>query len=199
MMRLIKWLFILLAVVIAVVVGFLFSKDAIAKAAVEQQLRAQTGMDVKIGKLSLKVLAPIATVENVTIYNPADFGGVPFLTIRLMHVEFDREALAHRELKLKLLKIDVTELTVVRNDREQTNIVALAAVSKPATNSEMVDFKGIDVANLSIQRVAFVDLKNQRNNRQYNWNVQNQVFRDLKTSGEFYQAFVKIWEQRMGR
>jgi uncharacterized protein involved in outer membrane biogenesis len=199
MMRLIKWLFILLAVVIALAVGFLFSKDAVAKAAVEQQLRAQTGMDVKIGKLSLKVLSPIATLENVTLYNPADFGGVPFLNIREMHVEFDREALAHRELKLKLLKLTVTELTVVRNDRDQTNLVTLATTPKPATNSEMIDFKGIEVANFSIQRVAFVDLKNQRNNRQYNWNVQNQVFRDLKSSGEFYQAFVTIWEQRKPR
>lgn len=199
MLRLIKWLFLGLAVVIALAVGFLFSKDAIAKAAVEQQLRAQTGMDVKIGKLSLKVLSPFATLENVTLYNPADFGGVPFLNVRVMNVEFDREALAHRELKLKLLKLDITELTVVRNDREQTNIMALAAGPKPAKNSEMIDFKEIAVANVSIQRVAFVDLTNQRNNRQFHWNVQNQVFRDLKSSGEFYQAFVKLWEQRQPR
>jgi uncharacterized protein involved in outer membrane biogenesis len=197
MMRLIKWLFILVLTVIAVVVGLLFSKDTIAKAAVEQQIRAQTGMDVKIGKFSLSVLSPLATIENLTLYNTADFGGTPFLNIRALHIQFDREALAHRELRLKLLKLDIAELAVVKNDLGQTNIVALAAAPKPTKTSEMVDFKGIDVANFSISKVAFVDLKNQKNNRQITLNLQNLVFRDLNTSGEFYEAFVQIWQNKV--
>jgi len=197
MLRLIKWLFILILIVIGVVVGLLFSKDTIAKAAVEQQIRAQTGMDVKIGKFSLSVLSPLATIENLTLYNTADFGGTPFLNIRALHIQFDREALAHRELRLKLLKLDIAELAVVRNDLGQTNIVALAAAPKPAKTSEMVDFKGIDVANFSISKVAYVDLKHQKNNRQITMNLQNLVFRDLKTSGEFYEAFVQIWQNKV--
>lgn len=195
MLRLIKWLFILGVVGVALGVGLLFSKDAIAKAAVEQQIRTQTGMDVKIGKFSLSVLSPIATIENLTLANPADFGGIPFLNIRELHIQFDRDALAHRELRLKLLKLQIAELAVVRNDLGLTNIVALAAAAKPAKTSEMIEFKGIAVANFSISKVTFLDLKNQRNNREYKWNVQNQVFRDLKTSGEFYQALFQIWEQ----
>lgn len=198
MLRLIKWLFILIAIVAVLAVGLLFSKDALAKAAVEQQIRAQTGMDVKIGSLSLGVLSPIATIQNLTLYNTADFGGTPFLNIRELHIQFDREALAHRELRLKLLKLDIAELTVVRNDRGETNIVNLAAAPKPAKTAEMVDFKAIAVANFSINKGMYLDLKNQKNNRQINLNVQNQVFRELKTSGEFYDAFVQLW-QRNGR
>ncbi len=197
MIRLIKWLFILTLAIVAAVVGLLFSKDAIAKAAVEQQIRAQTGMDVKIGKFSLSVLSPIATIEKLTLYNTADFGGTPFLHIRELHIQFDREALAHRELRLKLLKLNIAELAVVKNDLGQTNIVALATAPKPTKTSEMVDFKGIEVANFSISKVAYVDLKNQKNNRQITLNLQNLVVRDLKTSGEFYEAFVQIWENRL--
>jgi uncharacterized protein involved in outer membrane biogenesis len=196
MLRVLKWLFILLVVIVGLVAAFLFSKDAIAKAAVEQQLRAQTGMDVKIGKLSLSVLSPIATIENLTLSNPADFGGVPFLNVREMRVEYDREALAHRELKLKLLKMNIAELAVVRNDRGETNIVKFAAAPKPAKTSEMIDFKGIEVANFSISKVTFVDLQNQKNNRQFTWNAQNQVFRNLNSSAEFHRAFVQLWQQR---
>lgn len=199
MMRLFKWLFILLLIVTGVTVGLLFSKDAIAKAAVEQQIRAQTGMDVKIGKFSLSVLSPIATIENLTLSNPADFGGVPLLNVRELHIQFDREALAHRELRLKLLKLNIAELVVVRNDLGQTNIMTFAAAPKPAKTSEMIEFKGIEVANISLSKVVYVDLKQQQNNRQFNVNVQNLAFRDLKTSGEFYQAFVQIWEQRVRR
>lgn len=199
MMRLLKWLFILVLIVAALAAGLLFSKDAIAKAAVEQQIRAQTGMDVKIGKFSLSVMSPLATIENLTLYNTADFGGTPFLNIRELHIQFDREALAHRELKLKLLKLNITELSVVRNDLGQTNIAMLAAAPKLTNSTEMVDFKGIEVANFSITKAFYLDLKNQKNNRQLNLNVQNLVFRDLKTSGEFYEAFVQIWERRTGK
>lgn len=195
MMRLFKWLFILVVLVVAVAVGLLFSKDAIAKAAVEQQIRAQTGMDVKIGKFSLGVLSPIATIEQLTLFNPANFGGTPFLNIREMHIQFDREALAHRELKLKLLKLSITELVVVKNDLGQTNLVTLAAAPKPTKTSEMIDFKGIEVANFSITTARFLDLKNQRNNREFRWNSQNLVFRDLKTSGDFYHALAQLWEK----
>ena len=50
MRRLLKWLFILIGVVIALAVTLLLSRDSIAKTAMEQQIRAQTGLDVKIGK-----------------------------------------------------------------------------------------------------------------------------------------------------
>lgn len=196
MLRLIKWLFILILVVVALGAGLLFSKDAIAKAAVAQQIRAQTGMDVKIEKFSLGILSPVATIHNLTLYNPADFGGTPFLHIREMHVEFDREALAHRELRLKLLKIQIAELAVVKNDRSQTNLLQLAAASKPTNTADMVEFKGIAVANFSISKISFLDLTNQKNNWQMTWNLQNQIYRDLNTSGEFYHALAQIWQRR---
>lgn len=196
MMRIIKWLLIVLAVLVAVVVGFWFSKDAIARAAVEQQLRSLTGTDVKLGRLSVGVFSPVATIQNLTLANPADFGGVPFLNIREMRVEYDRDALLHRELKIKLLKLHIAELAVVRNDRGETNIVNFAAAPKTATVSDRVDFKGIEVANFSVSKVSFVDLKNQKNNRQFNWNVQNQMFRNLNSPAEFNQALVQLWQQR---
>lgn len=196
MMRVVKWLFILLAVIAALVVALLFSKDAVARAAVEQQLQATLGADVKVGKLSLRLFSPVATIENLTLANPADFGGVSFLNIRELRVEYDREALLHREVKITLLKLNITELTVVRNDRGETNIVTFAAAPKPAKNADRFDFKGIAVANFSVGKVSFVDLKNQRNNRQFTWNVQNQVFRNLNSAGEFNLAFVQLWQQR---
>ena len=138
--RLIKWLFLLLVIAITLIVGLLYSKDSLAKAAVEQQIRAQTGMDVKIEKLSLGVFSPIVRIDKLTLSNPADFGGIPFLQVRDLYAEYDREALAHRELQLKLLRLTVAELAVVRNDMGQTNIVNLAN-TPTGKASEAVDFK----------------------------------------------------------
>lgn len=193
MLRLIKWVLIVTLIIVAVTVGLVLSRDKIAKTAMEQQIRSQTGMDVKIGKLSTKLLSPIATIENLTLYNTAEFGGTPFLNIRELHIEFDREALAHRELHFKLLKLNIGELSVVKNDLGQTNITSMMAAAKLKPPSGAVDFKGIDVANFSIGKISYLDLKNQKNNRQLNVNLQNQVFRNLNTPGDFYGAFVLIW------
>lgn len=198
MRRLIKWLFLLPLILLAVAVGLVLSKDAIAKAAVEQQIRAQTGMDVKIGKFSLSLLSPVANLENITLYNPADFGGTPFLNIREMHVEFDREALTRRELRLKLLRVNIAELTVVKNDQGLTNIVVFAAESGSAASGPTINFAGVDVFNLSLQKVSYLDLEQQRNNRYYNVILRNQVTRDLKSAAEIHQVLVRIWERKGG-
>ena len=198
MIRLIKWGFIVVLVIIAVAVGLVLSRDKIAKTAMEQQIRAQTGMDVKIGKLSTSLLSPVATIENLMLYNTADFGGTPFLNIRELHIEFDREALTHRELHFKLLKLNISELSVVKNDLGQTNIVNLMAAAKLKPPTGAVDFKGIEVANFSIGKIAYLDLKNQKNNRQTSVNLQNQVFRNLNTPEDLYGTFVLIWQRSNG-
>ena len=185
-------------VLIALAVILLLSRDSIAKTAMEQQIRAQTGMDVKIGKVSTSIFSPVAMIENLTLYNTADFGGTPFLTIRELHIEFDRDALAHRELHLKLLRLSVTEFSVVKNDLGQTNIVNMMAAAQKTPPSGAMDFRGIDVANFSIGKLSYLDLKNQKNNRQFNPNLQNQVFRNIKTPGDFYGVFVLIWQRSGG-
>jgi uncharacterized protein involved in outer membrane biogenesis len=196
MLRIIKWVLIVTLIIVAVAVGLVLSRDNIAKTAMEQQIRAQTGMDVKIGKLSTKLLSPIATIENLTLYNTAEFGGTPFLNIRELHIEFDREALAHRELHFKLLKLNISELSVVKNDLGQTNIVTMMAAARLKPPTGAVDFKGIEVANLSINKISYLDLKNQKNNRQLNVNLQNQVFRNLNTAEDVFGAFVLIWQRK---
>ena len=197
MLRLIKWLFILILVAVGLIVGLLLSKDAIAKAAAEQQIRAQTGMDVKIGRFSIGLLSPVVTIENFKLYNTPEFGGTPFLDIPELHIEFDRGALAQRKLHITLLRLNLAELTVVRNDRGRTNITNPAILRAPATpgtkTGDAIEFTGVDVANLSLGTVQFLDLQNPRNNRAFNANLQNQVFRNVKTTGDLYGVLILLW------
>lgn len=200
MKRLIKWLFILMVVAVAIIVGLLLSKDAILKAAVEQQIRAQTGMDAKIGRLSLGLLTPVVTIENLVIHNTAAFGGTPFLDIRELHVEYDRDALAQRKLRITLLRLNLEELTVVRNPNGTTNIATFKGQSptKPAKLAGEVEFQGVDVMNLSLGKIQLLDLKNPRNNRLRNVNLQNQVFHNIRTPGDLYGVLVLLWMRSGG-
>lgn len=196
MRRLFKWLLILVLLAVAVVVGLFLAKDAIAKAAVEQQIRSQTGMDVKIGRLSIGVLSPVATIENLKLYNTAEFGGTPFLDIRELHLEYDRDALAQRKLRVTLLRVNLEELTVVRNATGHTNLSILSAKPaspSPKTAATDVDFRGVEVLNVSLGKVQLIDLKNPRNNRLRNVNLQNQVFSNVKSPGDWYGVLFLLW------
>jgi uncharacterized protein involved in outer membrane biogenesis len=200
MKRLIKWLFILMLAAVAVVVGLLLSKDAILKATVEQQIRAQTGMDAKIGRLSLGLLSPVVTIENLKLHNTPEFGGTPFLDIRELHLEYDRDALAQRKLKIKLLRLNLEELTVVRNPNGTTNISTMntPAPSKPPKLAGDIEFKGVDVLNLSLGKIQLIDLKEPRNNRIRNVNLQNQVFHNVRTPGDLYGVLLILWTRSGG-
>ena len=200
MKRLLKWLFILVLVLVAVVVGLLLSKDALLKAAVEQQIHAQTGMDAKIGRLSLGLLSPVVTIENLTLHNTPEFGGTPFLDVRELHLEYDRDALAQRKLKIKLLRLNLEELSVVRNPNGTTNIAALntpVAANSPKLAGD-IEFKGVEVLNLSLGKVQLIDLKEPRNNRIRNVNLQNQVFHNVKTPGDLYGVLILLWMRSGG-
>jgi uncharacterized protein involved in outer membrane biogenesis len=200
MKRLIKWLFILLLLAVGLIVGLLLSKDAILKAAIEEQIRAQTGMDAHIGRLSVGLLSPVVTIENLTINNTPEFGGTPFLDIRELHLEYDRDALAQRKLRIKLLRLNLEELTVVRNPNGTTNLSALntPAPTRPTKLAGEVEFHGVDVLNLSLGKIQLIDLKEPRNNRIRNVNLQNQIFHNVRTPGDLYGVLVLLWMRSGG-
>jgi hypothetical protein len=190
-----KWTLRLAAFCVVLIVVLLFSLDSIFKALLGRQIRAGTGMDVKIGKLSVGLLSPVVTIEGFKLYNTAEFGGTPFLDIRELHVEYDRAALAHRILHVKLMRLNLAELNVVKSDAGRTNLVTSNTGPPPGITSRQneLNFSGVDVLNLTVGQVRFIDLKNPRRNQQFNPNLQNQIFRNVKTTADLYGILMMIW------
>jgi len=186
-----KWIFRLIFLVVVLIVVLVLFKDAVLKAVVERQIHLQTGMDVKIGKLSVGILSPVVDIEKLKLYNPPEFGGTPFLDIPELHAEYDRIALAGRKLHLTLLRVNLAELNVVKNDAGRTNVTNLRW--KDAGRRDEVPFPAIDVLNLSVGKARFMDLKNPTHNREYRPGMQNQVFRDVKSQEDLEGILFMIW------
>jgi hypothetical protein len=55
------------------------------------------------------------------------------------------------------------------------------------------EFESIDVLNLSLGRMRFIDLKNHNNDRDVAINADNQVFNNVKTEGDVYSILFIIW------
>ena len=190
-----KWLFRLLLLAVVLIVLLLLSLNAILRVYVEHRIRAQTGMDAEIGRFSLGLTEPTVTIQNFKLYNPPDFGGTPFLDIREIHVEYDRAALARHELHLTLLRFNLAELDIVKNEAGRTNIFSLgvtlpskksgggkgAAAFKKQTGFE---FQSVDVLNVSVGTAKFIDLKDQRNNRTQKIGLENCVMKNVKSQAD---------------
>ena len=197
MKRIFKWLLgLFLAAValaiVAVIVLFL-SYNSILRAEIERQIRAQTGMDAEIGKFKVSLFSPTVEVRNFKLFNTANFGGTPFLDIPEIHVEYDRAALARRELHFTLVRFNLGELDIVKNQAGQTNIF-LPNLKSPGGKSggggnalanfkkqSGLDFTGIDQLNVSIGQVKYVDLNDQRNNREQTIGIDSLVIPNVKS------------------
>ena len=190
-----KWLFRLFLLAVVLIVLLLLSLNSILRVYVEHRIRAQTGMDAEIGQFSVGLIEPAVTIQNLKLYNPPSFGGTPFLDIPEIHAEYDRAALARHEIHLTLLRFNLGELDIVKNEAGRTNIFSLgvtlpskksgggkgAAAFKKQTGFE---FQSVDVLNVSVGTAKFIDLKDQRNNRTQKIGLENCVMKNVKSQAD---------------
>jgi hypothetical protein len=190
-----KWLFRLFLLAVVSIVILLLSLNSILRVWVEHRIRAQTGMDAEIGRFSLGLTEPTVTIQNLKLYNPPSFGGTPFLDIPEIHAEYDRAALARHEIHLTLLRFNLGELDIVKNEAGRTNIFSLG-VTWPSKKSGAgngaanfkkqtgFEFKSIDVLNVSVGTAKFIDLKDQRLNRAQEIGIENCVIKNVKSQAD---------------
>jgi hypothetical protein len=198
-----KWLLRLFILAIILVVIFFLSLNSILLVVIEHNIRAQTGMDAEIGRFKLGLAAPTLEIEDLKIYNPPSFGGTPFLDIPEIHVEYDRAALAKKEIHVTLMRFNLGEFDIVKNEAGQTNIFSLGAavpVKKPGGSPAKInfkkqtgyDFKGIDVLTVWVGTAKYIDLKDQRNNRTQKIDIENLPLRNVKSQTDLISLMVFI-------
>ena len=204
----VKWVFkifkwIVFLIVVLIIISILSLNTAL-KAVTEKRIRDATGMDAEIGKLSFGLLTPTVTFGDFKLYSPPDFGGTPFLKISELHAEYDREALKKHELHLTLLRLDLDEIDVVKNQAGRTNvfsILGLVRAKQPgvSANTNTVTwltgfkFTGIDVMNISIGKARLIDLKDQNLNRWVDIGLENQVIKNVQTPADLAGLGALIW------
>jgi hypothetical protein len=183
-----KWVFrlcLLAVLLVGLFVAFLvWGLDPLLRVVVEHNLRANTGMDAELGQFHLGLVEPVVTLRDLRLYNGPEYGGAPFLNIPELHVEYDREALRRGQIHVTLMRFNLSELDIVKNEAGQTNLFALALLpaaktgsvggsANPAANPSQellhrtgLKFDQIDLLNVSVGRFKYLDLKNPRNNRE---------------------------------
>jgi hypothetical protein len=188
-----KWLVRLFLLAVVSIVILLLSLNSILRVWVEHRIRAQTGMDAEIGRFALGLTEPKVTIQNFKLYNPPSYGGTLFLDIPEIHVEYDPLAFSKHQFHITLLRFNLGELDIVKNEAGRTNIFSLttAAAKKTGGNSAAeftrqtgLEFTGIDVLNVSVGTARFIDLKDQRQNREQKIGIENCVIKNVKSQAD---------------
>lgn len=209
--RLFRWALYLFIIFVVLVVAGILLLDTIAREIAQNRIRAETGMGVKIGKLSIGLLSPTITIENLKMYNTPEFGGSQCLDIPELHVEYDVQAARAGKLHLRLVRFNMAEVDILQDKKGHTNFDQLqkrnpaALAGKPPANPKPgatssrapYQFTGIDTLNLTLQKAHFATIEAPRREQNINFGIKNQIFHNIKNEGDL-MGLAAVISLRMG-
>ena len=190
-----RWIFRLLILIIVLAVAAVLLMDTCAKALMEARIRSQSGMDVRIGRVEIGLVSPTFRMEGFKLYNPAEFGGSVLMEIPELYMEYDRDAASRQELHFKLVRLNISQINVVRNAQGRTNLEGLQAVQAQQAGGNAaagVDFKGIDQLSLTLGKMGLIDLRDPKQNRELVFGVKDEVVPRVRSLADFMPLMVKI-------
>ncbi|MBW8865493.1 MAG: hypothetical protein JF609_11355 [Verrucomicrobia bacterium] len=203
--RILKWLAGLCLLCIVLLVIFFLSLDPILRWIAVRSIHEQTGMKAEIGSFHLGLRDQSVTIKDLKLYNPPGFGDTPFINIREIHVEYDNDALKkRRELHFNLIRFNLGELDIVKNEAGRTNLIDLGLslpTKEDLAKSKDIDeikkrtglkFTGIDMLNVSVGTARYIDLADQKNNREQNIGLENVPVPNVKTPADLTGLVVLI-------
>lgn len=176
----------------------LLSIDSMARAAMEASIRAQSGLDVRIKRVEIGLIRPTFRIEDFVLYNPADFGGSPLLTVPEVFIEYDRDAARAQQLHLRLARLNIAEVQVIEDAAGRTNLAAIGAilgklqVPRTQPGGSTLQFQGTDTLNLSLGRIRKTSLRDPGQNIDINLGMQNEIVRNVRSETNLYPLLTRI-------
>ncbi|MCX8155900.1 MAG: hypothetical protein N3J91_05530 [Verrucomicrobiae bacterium] len=192
-----RWCFRLLVLALLLLLGVWLMMDSLSKEMTEQRLENWTGLHASIGKMEVGWLRPTLRMENVLLYNSAAYGGTPCLSVPELWVEYDRAALWQRQLRFKVLRLNIAELHVVEGPDGRLNLEAVkqrlagAAAGGGGLDGraqKSLEFAGIETLALSLGRLRYSSLRQAETRGYYQLQVEDWVQTQITSTDALLQS-----------
>ena len=178
----------------------LLSFDWIVKRTIQSRVNASGVAEVEIGSLNIGLFRPHLEVRDLKVFGQSQFGGVQLLDLPELRVEYDRDAFKRQELKFRLVRIRINELTLMDGFAGgQTNMfqrmqgyseLVVAYTNRIGELTNRIDlnraqqvgnrtFRGIDRLELTLGRVRFVDVKDPLSEKMAALNINRRVMTNI--------------------
>lgn len=174
--------------------GLVAARNRILKAVAERRIRAETGLQAKIGSLKTGLGSATIALKDIQIFNPPQFGSSVLVDVRQLYVELDPEQATASKLRFKVLRFHLSELNVVRDNQGQLNLEAFQDLRSTSalTNTHPAsarmgpgyEFGGIGKLYVTLGKVTYTDLQQPKNNREFTLGVQDELVTNIETAQE---------------
>ncbi len=153
-----------LVVALLVLLGVLgFFKNWIVRSAVSKAITSVAHVPVRIGATDVRLMATSILLKDIKVENPSGFPERGMLDIGQIYIDFESKDLGKGVAHFEELRLDLRELTVIRNRDGKLNIDSLKPTGGKSGKEGKPAEKGnapkllIDRLYLSIGRVVYKD------------------------------------------
>ena len=157
-----------LVILLVVAVGVaLLAKNAIAKIAVVQGVKAITGVGLKIREMDVGLLNTRIGIKGLRVLNPPGFQDSTMMDVPEISVDYELASLLKGKAHLEEVRLDLKELAVVKNERGELNLQSLQAVKASQSAAQTPAKKTqpaappppitVDALDLHIGKVVYKD------------------------------------------
>ena len=155
----------ILLIFVAILVVLFLGKNAIANMAVSRGVKAITGLTLNIKSLSVGVFRSALGIKELTLFNPSGFKEKVMVDMPELYVNYDLGAFLKGKVHLEEVRLNLKELTVIKNEKGQLNLDSLKVVQAqkeqkgPSQRKEKAKAPEIriDLLELSIGKVIYKD------------------------------------------
>ena len=207
MKKLFKWILGLALLGVVLVTLVVIFMDSLLRWAAERQIKAQTGLEARIGKVETSLLHARFRLEKLVLYNTSEFGGTPMVDMPELHIEYDRQALLERKLHLSLMRLHLAEIHIVEGQSNRFNLTVLEDFLKARAKNEQAPkfsdysavearFGGIDKLVLTVDRVRLTSVKKPADSKVFDVGIQNQMMTNMVTEQDVADQLVKVAFER---
>ncbi len=154
-----KWISIS---VVIIIIALLLGRNVLIKHAVQLGIKKATGINTSIDKINIGLFQSTIQIKGLTIYNPEGFKGETLAKVPLIYLDYEPGSLLHRKIHCTEMKINVNEITIVRNKRGEINLNRLKSIAEKTGSPQKAKKKKetearIDKLILTVDHVKFVD------------------------------------------
>lgn len=191
----VRWLFRLALLLVVIAIALISLKDLLAREIIESLIARATGLECRVSNAEIRLFSPTLLLADLRIYHPASLGGMPMVRVAEALLEYDTTAIPKLQIRFRLIRLDVQELTLVEQKSSGSTLEVLKkmwADMPTRISSGWVRFGGVDTLNLNIDRVTFMRLAVPGPPQHLELRLRNQLFRDLATPSDFQAALEQV-------
>ena len=151
------------AIVLVILIALFFGKNVVIKTSVTAGVRKMTGLKLSIRSMDFGIFKTLIGINELQLYNPSGFVDKLMIDCPEIYVDYDLGAFMKGRTHLEVVRLNLKEFIVVKNEAGELNLDSLKVVKEEEVIDKDKKEKSktrelqIDILELRIDKVVYKD------------------------------------------